>query len=353
MTARDIDVAVAEPIVTRLPDGRHLVVRAATAADVDGLVALYAGLDDDDTHRRFFSMFRPDRSFFERLAAAGEHGGDEIVVTVAPADGDGPEQIVAEAGYRVVAGGDGELAMAVARPWRGWLGPYLFGILRRRAAAHGVRNLRAEVLATNRPMVAVLSRPGSARLDDDDYAIVRLLIGTSGPTPTWPAGGARRRLLVEVPGGRWHGTAAARAAGFDVITCCGPRGEPARCPALHGERCPLVTDADVVVIHPRDDEQWRALATAHETVHAGIPILVETGGGEDVLAAIQALLGGATSDHSAPAASVSTYPREIGGRSTQNDDENTPGGIVDDEVMPDVLPSVPARLPVAVQLPHR
>ena len=51
----------------------------------------------------------------------------------------------------------------------------------------------------------------------------RLAIGTAGRVPSWPTDDHRRRLLVEVPGGRWRGEAAARRAGFDVVTCPGPR----------------------------------------------------------------------------------------------------------------------------------
>lgn len=64
-----------------LPGGGVLTVRPVIPTDVDGLVALYDGLSDDDRYRRFFSSFRPPRSFFERLASVVERGGYGVVAT--------------------------------------------------------------------------------------------------------------------------------------------------------------------------------------------------------------------------------------------------------------------------------
>jgi hypothetical protein len=271
--------------VTPLPGGRHLVVRPATRGDVEGLTALYDGLEADDSYRRFFSLFRPDRAFMERMASAEERGGEELVAVVARADAPDAGDIVAEAGYRLLPEGDGELSMVVARAWRGWLGPYLLDILLRRAAARGVPNLRADVLATNGPMLAMLCARGWARVHENDWSTVRVIIGTAGSTPTWPGRRARRpRIIVEVPGARWHAGEAARKAGFDVLACGGPRGDPTRCPALRGQPCPLVVGADVLVVsHARDDAAWRSLAETHQRVHAGVPIVIEPPDADDTI----------------------------------------------------------------------
>ena len=53
---------------------RRLTIRPARADDVDGIVDLYAALDDDDRHLRFFSMYRPDRSYFEQRATVASRG---------------------------------------------------------------------------------------------------------------------------------------------------------------------------------------------------------------------------------------------------------------------------------------
>lgn len=283
MRGRDRPRPDRDVLVTSLPGGRTLVVRPSTREDVVSLAALYGELDADDSYRRFFSLFHPDHDFIERMATAAERGGDEIVALISPGGDRGADRIVAEAGYRLLPDGDGELSMVVAPTWRGWLGPYVLDVLLRRAAAKGVPNLRADVLVTNRPMLAVLCARGWARVHENDWSVIRLLVGTSGTTPTWPDSHGRPRVLVEVPGGRWHAGGAARTAGFDVLECVGPRGAPTCCPALRGEPCPLVVGANVVVVsHPRDDV-WRALAAAHETVHAGVRILIEPPNADDTI----------------------------------------------------------------------
>jgi hypothetical protein len=270
-----------------------------TPADVDGLAALYDGLSADDRYRRFFSSYRPPLDFFERLATVVDRGGYGVVATVDSPSGEAAahtgdaadgadgtrartQRIVGEASYELLPNGDGELAIAVAADQRGWLGPYLLDALVEAAAARGVPNLEADVLVTNRRMLALLRARGYATLGSNDWVTLRLMIGTAGHTPEWPAGGGpvdpRRgpRVLVEAPGGRWHAGAEAEAAGLQVITCSGPRGERTRCPALAGRPCPLAAAADAVVVsNAPDDERWRALVDAHAELHPGVPVCVE------------------------------------------------------------------------------
>ncbi|HEX2562285.1 MAG TPA: GNAT family N-acetyltransferase [Acidimicrobiales bacterium] len=233
-----------------LPGGGVLTVRPVATTDVDGLVALYDGLSDDDRYRRFFSGFRPPRSFFERLVNVGERGGFGLVATMgAGGDVAGGARIVGEASYELLPNGDGELAITVAADQRGWLGPYLLDALVEVAAARGVRNLEADVLVTNGRMLALLRSRGYATMGSNDWTTLRLVVGTAGRTPVWPAGhGAtghsdRPRVLVEVPGGRWHAGAEADEAGLRVIACSGPRGARPRCPVLAGRPCPLAANA--------------------------------------------------------------------------------------------------------------
>jgi hypothetical protein len=278
-------MASVEPEVTTrdrrvdLPGGRSLVVRPATPEDTDALMALYDGLSEEDRYRRFFSAYRPERAFFERATAVARRGGYGLVAVECDRDPLRDLRVVGEASYELLPNGDGELAMAVADDWRGWLGPYLLDCLVESAAARGVPNLEADVLATNAPMLTLLRSRGYATLDSDDWVSTRLLIGTAGRTPVWPrrgAGPAGPRVLVEAPGGRWHAAREAADAGVQVVTCSGPRGKRSRCPALAGEPCPLVAGADAVVMsHPRDDDAWRNLAEAHDDVHPGVPVCVE------------------------------------------------------------------------------
>jgi len=260
-----------------LPGGRCLVVRPVAPSDVDGLVALYGSLDEEDRYRRFFSNFVPPRSFFEHMATVGARGGFGVVAV----DGAcGP--VVAEATYELLPDGDGELAMVVAEEWRGWLGAYLLDVLIEAAAARGVPNLEADVLVLNPRMLSLLRRRGYATLPSDDWVSRRLMVGTAGPTPVWPAAGpgvpdaARPRVLVETPGGHWHGTPEAEEAGLAVITCSGPRGPRYRCPVLAGRPCPLAAEADAVVVaNAPDEEPWRCVIEGHAGLHPGVPVLVE------------------------------------------------------------------------------
>lgn len=274
-----------------LPHGRTLTVRAVTVGDVDGLAALYDGLDPDDRYRRFFSEFRPDRAFIERMTTAADRGGAELLAVVSTADG--VETVVGEAGYELLPDGDGELAMVVSRAWRGWLGPHLLDALLRRAAVRGVANLRADVLVTNAPMLHLLCARGWALVPGRDWSVVRIVLSTTGTTPGWPMRRTCPRVLVEAPGGRSLAGVAAVSAGFEVLACPGPGGVADRCPALHGRRCPLVDGADVVVaFDPPDDEAWHRLARARPATHRGVRVLLERTGGdiEGVVERVRALL---------------------------------------------------------------
>jgi hypothetical protein len=263
-----------EPRHVPLSGSRSLTVRPVTDDDVDGLVALYETLDDDDRYTRFFSLYRPDRGFFERLAAVGRRGGFGLVAEVSAA-GSPHRSIVGEANYTPLANGNGELAITIAEPWRGWLGPYLLDALLDAAAARGVPNLEADILVTNRSMLALARARGYVTTAHPDWSQVRVSIGTASRTPSWPSEHRRTRVLVEVPGGRWHGDAAARAAGVEVLACPGPAANR-RCPALAGRRCPLAKDADaIVMVPPAVDDRWTELLAAHARLHDAVPVYVE------------------------------------------------------------------------------
>lgn len=286
-----------------LPDGRALVVRPVRPDDVDGLRALYDDLDDDDRYRRFFSAYHPDRAFFVKLATEQQRGGYGLVAEVL--DTGDERRIVGECGYTLPQGGGApELAITVARHWRGWLGAYLLDALLEVAASRGIPNLRAEILLANRPMLALARARGYATVAHSDWTVVSVLIGTAGRTPSWPERDARARVLVEVPGGRWHAEAQAREAGLDVLVCPGPGSYPARCPVLEGRPCPLADGADAIVVVPRpDDPRWSALLDAHAELHAGLPVVIQQGAGEPIVTAVVQRLARGGDDQDAVARS--------------------------------------------------
>jgi hypothetical protein len=266
-----------------LPDGRHLVVRTASADDADGICGLYQDLTLDDRHRRFFGAFTPHREWCRDWATVGERGGFCVVAVVAGgATGEHDGVVVAEAGYAMRSDGDGDLAITVAPPWRGWLGPYLLDVLVRAAADAGVRNLQAEVLLENGPMLSLLRRRDPISVGHDD-SIVRLSIGTTGVTADWPPEETRPRVLVEVAGRRWSGERAAESAGLATALCAGPGGRVGHaCPVLEGGSCPLAQGADaIVVLLDPDDERSRRLVEAHRRNSPGTPLIVRASEDQD------------------------------------------------------------------------
>ncbi len=256
-----------------LPGGSALTVRPVTIDDVPALQALYAGLSVDDLYLRFFSVYRPDRQFLERVATAEHRGGYGLVAVVTGDQAD--DRLVGEAGYELLPDGDGELAIVVAPQWRGWLGPYLLDALIEAAGARGVPNLEAEVLVSNGRMLSLVRSRGYVTLANDDWCTSRVLLGTDGP-PVWPGPHDRPRVLVEVPGARWHAGVAAAAAGIQVLACPGPASRGIRCPALEGRHCPLVDGADAVVVSQmRPEGSQAALVDAHRRLAPGVPVCTE------------------------------------------------------------------------------
>jgi acetyltransferase len=129
--------------------GRTIVVRPVRPGDEQGLVELYEALDVGDRYLRFFCAYRPSIEFIKNLANPKPREA-RVVAELRQYSGG---HLVAEAGYSVLANGNGEFAMVVAKQWRGWLGPYLLDVVVELAADNGVPNLEAEVLTVNARML--------------------------------------------------------------------------------------------------------------------------------------------------------------------------------------------------------
>jgi hypothetical protein len=242
---------------------RITTIRAATLADVDALLDHYERLTAEDLRRRFLSTFAPQRAFVENWVRRSEDGG---LVLIALEDKDASrERVVADAGF-VPSGPDtAEFAMTVAADRRGWLGPFLLDVLVEQAREHGVAVLTAEMLATNAGMLALLRSRGCAFRPSEDPSILEVVIGTAGRTPVWPVDSPRPRVLIEGSAMAWPGSRLAGRAGLSVLACPGPgHGRSHPCPVLHGQRCPLLDDADALVVAlPPDAPTTRPLLEAH------------------------------------------------------------------------------------------
>ena len=260
--------------VVELPGDRTLTVRTMVEEDLPDLRALYDRLSPEDRRRRFFGGGHPPDSFYERWFTRTRDEGVGLVVVLSDA---GTETLIADAGYVLQPDGSGELAITVDPAWRGWLGHYVLDALVEAAADRGVTCLEADVLLENREMLSLLDARGFATMSHPDWNTVRMVIGTGGRIPPWPGPHDRPRILVEVPGGRWHAEHAATEAGYQVLACPGPRRGPGgRCPVLDGEPCPLADDADAIVVSLVMDDTGREILREHRRQHPDIPVCVSS-----------------------------------------------------------------------------
>ena len=224
-------------------------------------------MSTEDRYFRFFAPVRPHRFLIERFIGASDRGGIWLVAITDEGE------VVADAGYDLLPDGDAEFALTVAKPWRGWLGPYLLDMLVSDIEARRPQPA-ASILRENRTMLSLVRRRGYASVDDIDYTVQGVTISTAGGRPSWPPRHERPRLLVEGCGGRWRGYEGARAAGWDIITCAGPGAASVPvCPLLEGGVCPLVEGADLVVLAlPPSDPRSAALEDAHRLRSARLPV---------------------------------------------------------------------------------
>lgn len=236
-----------EPVTVDV-HGVRTTVREAGPGDIEGILDLYGRLTPDDLYRRFFSGFTPSRGWVERWIDRSADGGAVLVALEEPTSDGAPPRIVGDAGY-VRSGDVAELGMAVDPQRRGWLGPFLLDVLVEHARSQGVVGIVAEVMSGNRSMVALLRSRGCAYAPTDDPTTVRIFIGTSGDAPRWPDEVGRPHVLISGTSPTSSVARAAAGAGMGVLVCPGPtRGRLHPCPRISGGQCPLVNDADVIVV---------------------------------------------------------------------------------------------------------
>ena len=255
------------PRTFSLPGGQIIEVRNVCPDDALALQQLFERLSDEDRYRRFFSPHHPDRAFYDRLAAIGDRGG-AAVVAVDLED----TSIIAEADYELQSNGNGEMAIVVDESWRGWLGPYLVGVLAAVAAENGVPNLEALILTTNRPMRAMTRTRGEAVLPGSDWQTVRVEFSTTGRAPGWFATD-RPKVLVEMRSSAYD-VLDQLASDYAVVACAGPSGRPRPCPLLEGGECPLAAGADAIIIAMADDDERNSLVAGHHARHDQVPVEV-------------------------------------------------------------------------------
>ena len=142
-----------------LRDGRPVEIRALRPADVEQLKAAVARTSADSLRRRFFG---PKRTFSEReIAYFVNIDFVTQVALVAVVDQGGKQTVVAGGRYVVVQPGVAELAFVVVDDYQGQgLGAKLMRHLAGIAREAGLRELVAEVLPDNQPMLSVFQKCG-------------------------------------------------------------------------------------------------------------------------------------------------------------------------------------------------
>jgi GNAT superfamily N-acetyltransferase len=254
----------------RLRDGRVVVPRVATAADVPRIAELYAELSADSFRLRFHSG-RPKPVLLARLARIDVVPGTVSLIAAAPGR---PDRLVAEARYVPNAEDAGELALAVLDDFQGLgLGRLMLSALADHARASGLERLSAVVSLSNSTMLHLLTQRGTALTEPaDECLVVCLEIAAAGGMPGWPRTSSGQRILVERRG--WFAdrrVAALRAAGHEVRQCSGPDRRTGRaCPLVGEGRCALAEGADLIVtLLPGDDADCAAVTEAHQRLWPG------------------------------------------------------------------------------------
>ncbi len=246
--------------------GGDIEIRPIRPDDVAGLAALFDGLDDEDRHRRFFSAHHPLVAELERMTQVDQRGGVALVAVII--DRSGRSRLVGEASYELLDNGDGELGITVSSACRGGLGSRLLDELLAQAAARGIPNLEADILAINTPMLAMARDHDAVSMATDDWSIVRMLIGSGTARPTWPGPRDRPRVLVEGVGGQ------TADPGVQHLACPGPRHLVHGCPALAGRPCALAGASDQIVVSVLDPVLAEQLRSAHQQHHPDVAVSV-------------------------------------------------------------------------------
>jgi GNAT superfamily N-acetyltransferase len=142
-----------------LRDGRAIEIRALRPTDVEDLITAVAHTSAESLSRRFFG---PKRYFSEQeIAYFVNIDFVTHVALVANVDDVGRRAIVAGARYVLVAPRVAEVAFVVVDDYQGYgIGSRLMRHLANLAREAGLRELIAEVLPDNRPMLSVFQKCG-------------------------------------------------------------------------------------------------------------------------------------------------------------------------------------------------
>jgi acyl-CoA hydrolase/GNAT superfamily N-acetyltransferase len=172
-----------ESATVRLPGGADVLVRPVRMTDEEPLQRLFYELSNDSTYRRFMSHHRvhPHEEMQELVNLDYENNMGLIVC--AP---DREDEIIGMSRYDVdPATRLAEIAFVVRDDWqRKGVGTLLMRRMGEIARARGLAGFRADVLASNKPMLMVFHRSGlevRTRLDGGVYDVEAYFDGKGSP----------------------------------------------------------------------------------------------------------------------------------------------------------------------------
>jgi GNAT superfamily N-acetyltransferase len=140
-----------------LKDGTQVIVRAIRHEDGNAILDAFEGLDRESIYRRFFT---PKKKLSENeLEALTDIDFRQVVALVVTVPGEDGEVLIGGGRYAVIGKGTAEIAFLTdGRYRRLGIASLILRHLSLIARANGVRRFEAEVLAENRPMLAVFGQ---------------------------------------------------------------------------------------------------------------------------------------------------------------------------------------------------
>ena len=158
-----------------LRDGRTVEIRSQRSQDRESMHAAIARSSSASLHRRFFAVRRQfsekETDYFLDIDFV-----NHVALVVVANDG-GEPTIVGGGRYVVVQPGQAEVAFAIIDAYQGLgIGSALMRHLAPLGREAGLRELTAEVLAENAPMLNVFERSGLAMSTERDGTVVHVTL---------------------------------------------------------------------------------------------------------------------------------------------------------------------------------
>ncbi|MGB7043147.1 MAG: GNAT family N-acetyltransferase [Xanthobacteraceae bacterium] len=164
--------------IERLRDGRRLEVRALVPGDRDGILKAFNRASPQSLRRRFFAAKRElsekEIEFFSKVDFVNH------VALAAVVEEEGRPVIVGGGRYVLTKPGQAEIAFAVVDQYQGkGIGAILMRHLATIAREAGLKELVAEVLPENAPMLTVFKKSGLRMHAGGEARVVRVTLWLS------------------------------------------------------------------------------------------------------------------------------------------------------------------------------